>query len=473
MLNVAEAGNEMRKKIIVIGIYGILLCIFFLTLVEVTTLIGYHNFFTAGELFAWITANPNETTDIAQYCLRFILPYYIVCSLTFLLIGWGLGRLIKQNKTIIAGSIVLLMLLPFVIPFSPANIFHEGYYVWRQIRNIRQHQNDNIDFMYNAARLHTPGHKEIYILAIGESLRYKNLSLNGNYARETTPLLRQQNNLCLYSDYYANATLTQHALPMMLTGVTPEHFEEHFGRKTIATAFSEAGFKNALVSHRAQLMNNGCHNYLAKDFDTIIYVQHDSLIAQEIAALAKKNEKLFTVTHYLGNHLAYTNRTEDCLVWRPDYNADPTIKNDSALLNAYDNSLLYTDRMFEREIETLQKANCIAAWLLVSDHGEYINGNVCGHGFSYTPQIDEYHVPLMVWYSDKYKEAYPEKVANLIKHKDAPVCADHVFWSVLDMANIQIDSMLQQKSMSIFEEQLKNEDRTLLLPNGESIKIMK
>lgn len=457
----------MKRVIAILSIYGLLLCIFFLSLIEVTTLVGYHNFFTAGELFAWITANPNETSDIAQYCMRFILPYYVICLLAFALIGWGIWSLIRNSKTIIAGSIVLLLLLPFVIPSSPANIFKEGYYVWRQIRNIRQHWNDNIYFKYNATRSHVPDQREIYVLAIGESVRYKNISINKNYDRETTPLLSRQTNLCLYSDYYANATLTQHALPMLLTGITPNHFEEHFKRKSIAAAFYEVGFKTALISHHAQLMNNGNHDYLAKDFDTLVFVAHDSLIALEINKLAKSNEKLFIVTHYLGNHLAYTNRTEDCLVWRPDYDADPTVNNDSALLNAYDNSLLYTDRMLSEAIESLQEAKCIAAWLFVSDHGEYINGNICGHGFSYSPQKDEYHVPLMVWYSDEYKEAYPNKVANVKEHKHESVCADYVFWSVLGMTNIRIDKALQQEGKSIFEEQLKCNDRNLLLPNGK------
>ena len=110
-----------------------------------------------------------------------------------------------------------------------------------------------------------------------------------------------------------------------------------------------------------------------------------------------------------------------------------------------------------------------AAWFFVSDHGEYISPKVSGHGHTYHPTKEEYHVPLMVWYSDEYKEAYPEKVANLIKHKDEPVCADHVFWSVLDMANIRIDSTLQQDGLSVFEDTLLPHRRTLLLPDGKSI----
>ncbi len=442
-------------------------------LIETTTLASYENWFTAGEMFAWITANRFETNDIADYCLRYIWPYWAICSLIFIGIGvlvWWLAAIKNTHAARYAAiGIITVLAVPFVLPDVTNSMIHEIVCVVRQVQNIEKHQNDNETFRYNAIQQEPVSGEEIYVLSLGESVRYKNLSLNGTYNRETTPLLGKQTDLVLYSDYYANATLTQHALPMLLTDAQTDDFEKHFSRKTISAAFSEAGFKTALVSHRAQLMNNGYHDYLAKDFDTLIFVKHDSLIAREIANLAKKNEKLFAVTHYLGNHMFYTNRTEDCLVWRPDYNADPEVKSDSLFLNAYDNSLRYTDRLLNKEIETLRQMHKVAAWFFVSDHGEYISPKVSGHGHTYHPTKEEYHVPLMVLYSDEYKEAYPEKVANLIKHKDEPVCADHVFWSVLDMANIQIDSTLQQEGMSIFGDTLLPHRRTLLLPDGRSV----
>ena len=442
-------------------------------LIETTTLVSYENWFTSGEMFAWITANRFETNDIMSYCLRYVWPYWIVCSLIYLGIGvlvWWLAAIKNTHAARYAAiGIIMILVVPFVLPGVTNSLAHEIACVAGQVRNIEKYQNDNATFRYNAIRQEPVAGKEIYVLSLGESVRYKNLSLNGKYNRETTPLLGKQKDLVLYSDYYANATLTQHALPMLLTDAQTDDFEKHFSRKTIAAAFSEAGFKTALVSHRAQLMNNGYHDYLSKDFDTLIFVKHDSLIALKIADLAKNNEKLFIITHYLGNHMFYTNRTEDCLVWRPDYNADPKAKSDSLFLNAYDNSLLYTDRLLNKEIETLKQTKEICAWLFVSDHGEYISPKVSGHGHTYHPTKDEYHVPLMVWYSDEYKEAYPEKVANLIKHKDEPVCADHVFWSVLDMAGIRIDSALQQDGMSVFSNTLLPHTRTLLLPDGKSV----
>lgn len=466
--------NSSKKILLLLSLWIGLILIWLASLIEVTTLVSYENWFTSGEMFAWITANSYEEGDIVSYCLRFVWPYWALCTLLFLALGtlvwWLVAKISNKYSRLLAVGMVCLLLVPFVLPVRNS-LAHEILCVVRQVNNIECHQNDNADFAYHAHRDSVDAN-EVYLLSLGESVRYKNLSINGNYDRETTSLLSRQTNLCLYSDYYANATLTQHALPILLTDVTCGDFEQHFGRKTIAAAFHETGFRTALISHRAQLMNNGYHDYLAKDFDTVVFVAHDSLIAAEISKIAKNNAKLFIVTHYLGNHMFYTNRTEDCLVWRPDYNADPKAKSDSLFLNAYDNSLLYTDRLLNKEIETLKQMHRLAAWLFVSDHGEYISPKVSGHGHTYHPTKEEYHVPLMVWYSDEYKETYPNKVANVIKHKDDPVCADHVFWSVLDMANIRIDSTLQQEGMSIFGATLLPHKRTLLLPDGKTVFVL-
>ena len=476
----------MKVKYIWLFIVGLLLLtlLWLCLMIELTTLVSYEQFFTAGELFAWITANPYEISDIANYCVKYVSPYWIICTFIFSLAIFLFWKILKHQsikEISIFLRVEIALLLPFVLLPMPSNLLREIHYVVKQIKNIKVHRFDSKDFVYNACQTERQYRQEIYVLAIGESIRYKNLSLNGEYKRETMPQLHKQSNFILYSDYYVNATLTQHALPMLLTGVAAKNFEEHFSRKTISTAFSEAGYRTALVSHRAQLMNNGYHDYLAKDFDTLLFVEHDSLIAPAVKSLAEKETKLFAVTHYLGNHMFYTNRTDDCLRWRPDYNEDRNIKSDSLFLNAYDNSLLYTDRLLNEAIETLERTEAVCAWLFISDHGEFISNKVSGHGHTYHPGKNEYHVPLMVWYNDKYENVYSQKVANMIRHKNEPVSADNIFWSVLDMAGIHLGTRSDRSSeseiriwneefgMSIFGDTLLPYERTLLLPDGRTI----
>lgn len=438
-------------------------------MVQTTTLASYHNWFTAGELFAWMTANPYESSDIVAYCLRNVWQYWLLCSIVYIAVGVFVVWLLRKGQCKhIVGSILLtlLALVPMALPNLSHCLLRESHCAWQHVRAIKVHQNDDSDYQYNAAKADTLTEQEIYVLAIGESVRYQNWALNGEYCRQTTPRLQEQSNLVLYSDYYANATLTQYALPMMLTGTPPESFAAHFQRKTVAAAFAETGFRTALVSHRAQLMNNGWHDYLACDFDTIVWVEHDSLIAPALQQLTATDDNWFVLTHYLGNHMFYTNCPDDCLQWRPDYNADSRAKSDSLFLNAYDNSLLYTDRMLSEAIRILEQTHAVSAWLFVSDHGEYIDKRVSGHGYTYHPTKEEYYVPLMVWYSNAYKDAYPRKVSNMVQHKDMPLSADCVWGSLLDMANIRVKEDVQS---SIFADSVEWSKRTLLLPDGETV----
>ena len=263
-------------------------------MIELTTLVSYQHFFTAGELFAWVTANPYEVGDIAGYCMRYVLPYWIICTVVFISACFLIWRCVNRGgrKQIwVCCAVQCLYLLPFTALPLRSNIVREATYVYRQIKNIAVHQNDSQSFSYQACKKDSLESAEIYVLAIGESVRYKNWSLNGIYERETTPMLAQQSNLCLYFDYYASATLTQHAIPLLFTPAIVDNFNDHFQYKSIAAAFSEAGFKSVLISHRAQLMNNGYHDYLAQDFD--------SVSPQIVSALAALLQLMWALSNYL------------------------------------------------------------------------------------------------------------------------------------------------------------------------------
>ena len=55
------------------------------------------NWFTSGEMFAWVTANPYEVGDIADYCLRYVWPYWVLCLLLYLALGVLIGWLVVKR----------------------------------------------------------------------------------------------------------------------------------------------------------------------------------------------------------------------------------------------------------------------------------------------------------------------------------------------------------------------------------------
>ena len=83
--------------------------------------------------------------------------------------------------------------------------------------------------------------------------------------------------------------------------------------------------------------------------------------------------------------------------------------SDSLLINAYDNSILYTDWVLSSIIDVIDQPDVVSSFVFVSDHGEHISKDGAGHGGNCSPLKEEYHVPFIFWWSEAYEVLHPEK----------------------------------------------------------------
>jgi glucan phosphoethanolaminetransferase (alkaline phosphatase superfamily) len=156
--------------------------------------------------------------------------------------------------------------------------------------------------------------------------------------------------------------------------------------------------------------------------------------------LAKGNRKQFIVLHTYGSHFNYRERyPAGAAFFRPDSPADAEFKYRDNLINAYDNSIRYTDDFLARLIGLLQQQDAGAAMLYTSDHGEDIFDDD-RHLFLHASPVPSYyqlHVPFIVWTSDTYREKYPEHIAALQQNRQKSVASNRVvFHSLLDLAGV-------------------------------------
>mgnify|MGYP003303516034 CR=1 FL=1 len=123
-------------------------------LVQITTIVSYRHCFTAGELLAWIVANSYESGDIIHYCMRYVWPYWLGCTLLFGVGCWWLWTQATKTPKYRYWTITILivLLLPFVIPGQPCCLAREVVCVVKQLRNIRLHRDDATDFVYQAKK---------------------------------------------------------------------------------------------------------------------------------------------------------------------------------------------------------------------------------------------------------------------------------------------------------------------------------
>lgn len=310
----------------------------------------------------------------------------------------------------------------------------------------------------------------ICVLVIGEAARFHNFSLNGQYERETNPRLSRQPNLIFYTHAYAEANATDLSVPLMLTRATSEDPTVAYQEKTVCGAFQEAGYPVAWLSAESDPIRYLQHVLPTLDttwiasgevLDEALFEPFDGLIQ------AKEGTNLI-ILHTKGSHLNYQDRYpqsfalfEPCL--KP---GDSNGAFDKELMtNTYDNTILYTDFILDSLIQTLSATQRCACLIYMPDHGE----NLCDderklwvHG-SYEGSEWEYHVPLIVWYSDSFKERYPDKVVALQANKDKQVSSQVLFHTLCDMVNLH---EVVESHYSLFSDSL-TEMHSIRVLNGK------
>ena len=465
--------------------WGVFTFLFVLSLFELAHELVYHgDIASAGYIRSLFMTTPYEAEGALGRVIEQHLIFIIVLEVAY--IATSVLVFITQPKVkqyIVALIIALVLTLTMGIVTArqgvrtaietmafrpPLNIYMQIAEAYRQNRQRNHKTAKSIKADYNIRQSADKQCKQIYLLVIDESLSYERLSINKRYQRPTTPRIESNEQVVSFSNYYATGVFTMYAVPMLITPTTAFDFESNYSAPTIQEVFKQSGFNTYWITNEAQIVNDGVSGYIAKGAEQI-NVHCDIDMPWVVDSICSLHDRVFAVLHLWGSHQFYLNTMQATNRYFPDVTTRKKVRGTDIYNNSYDNTILYTDSLLAALIEVTERRKALSTILFTSDHGEGpITDTGGAHGYTH-PHKSEYHVPLMVWYSDEYKEAHPEKVVNLIKHKDEPVCADHVFWSVLDMADIQIDNTLQQDGMSVFGDTLLPHRRTLLLPDGRSV----
>lgn len=293
------------------------------------------------------------------------------------------------------------------------------------------------------------------ILVIGESVRADHMSLNG-YHKNTNPLLSKQKNLVSFHKVYTPFTFTAQSLPQILTDKSISDKEKKqeavslfsvlnkttFTSEWIGNQSLEKSYKDIIYSNSSKVIIDEFHSFLSfkkeKDLALLDYFSLDDSLA---------DNKISTF-HMIGSHWYYNARiTSDFEYFKPiitsKYLGSSTKE---ALINSYDNTILYLDNFLNILIEKLKKSSQKTILIYISDHGETLGEDdkwlhAQEHEASKNPA-------MLVWYSDNFEKSYPIKIDKMKLKKNDSITTDFLFHSVLDLSNIQ--GFEYQKEQSIF-----------------------
>ena len=442
-------------------------------LIILTAVVGYFSdhmgvIIDADMIGTMFETNVAEATDLLNF--GFII-HVVLAGLTPVLLMWlvpmqksgTLNELRYKAQTAVAViAAMVISVLPlgdhyasFLREHKPlrsymhptASILYFGQYIKHEIIASKNHP--FVSLAGNLKRTDVYSHPELIIMVVGETARADHFSLNG-YKRKTNPKLELEKNLISYSNISSCGTLTAISVPCMFSHGGRENFDKgtayyienvldllqrsgvnvlwrdnNSDSKGVADRVTYENFQSPKINHECDIecrdtgMLQGLQDYIDRQ-------QGDILI----------------VLHSMGSHgPAYFKRyPREFERFTPACNTlELSQCSNAEIINAYDNTILYTDHFLSKAIELLKHntPKYETSMFYVSDHGESLGeSGIYLHGMPYMIAPDaQIKVPIITWASS----SSDIDIKRSIELRDVKNSHDAVFNTLLTLFEIQSD----------------------------------
>jgi lipid A ethanolaminephosphotransferase len=299
----------------------------------------------------------------------------------------------------------------------------------------------------------------LMLLMVGETARADHFSANG-YARptnaETAPL-----GLVSFRDVTSCGTNTAASLPCMFSHLGREAFiareQDH---ENLLDLLQRAGLAVLWLDNQS-----GCKGLCTRvpnamasapppgirqaeglcDGDECLDEALLTGLDERLAALpeARRAVGVVLVMHQMGSHgPAYYKRSPPGRKPFMPECATNVLQQcpPDQLINAFDNSIAYTDHVLARGIAWLvqQQAHFAPSMLYVSDHGESLGeNNLYLHGMPYAvAPREQTHVPMLMWLPPQTEAALGVSMNCLRRQQDTVLTHDHLFHTVMGLVGV-------------------------------------
>ena len=447
-----------------------------------------------------VTTNPGEAMELLDNLAPAVVGVFVVYLPLLILGGVNIRRDSRlsvsfqqrvRHWAMQIGAIGLFCLLASYLVVDdyrmrnqlyPVNICYNLYLAFERNAASENYREASRDFKFEARSEHSATAPEVYVMVVGETARTHNFSLYG-YPRNTNPLLSKTPGIKAFPNVTTQSNTTHKSVPMLLSAASAEDFERLFHEKGILAAFKEAGFHTVFISN--QLPNHSFIDFLGEQADEHYFLKkedasqgnhYDEDLLQkldEILPLADASSsahyhyryrKLFVVLHSYGSHFNYQERYPRSFAYfKPDSRSEAKPENRRDLLNAYDNTIRYTDYILHGIIERLQKWEGVqtktdgvydqptSAMLYTSDHGENIFDDERSLFLHAAPKASDYelHVPFIIWTSDGFSKQYPDILKALGENRSKQVQSSlSAFHTMLGIGGIRTPYRLDEYSVA-------------------------
>lgn len=358
----------------------------------------------------------------------------------------------------------------------PINVLYNMGFAINKMGKIIDYSKTSGNFSFQASRDASKSENDIYILVVGETSRADNWGIYG-YERQTTPNLSNDSNLIVFRDALTQSNTTHKSVSIILSPASAQNYDQIYSQKGILAAFDEAGFETIFLSNQAR--NSSFIEYFGDQAHHTEYYRdnestknhYDEVLLERIKHYVDAaNKPTFIVVHTYGSHFNYGERyPSEFAKFQPDHFSAIEVANRDRMVNAYDNSILYTDHILHEITTILNQSNKSSAMLYLSDHGEDIMDDRRNRFLHASPNPTYYQlrIPFIVWFSPKYQNTHTQKVELVKANKNKPVSSNMVFPTLLDIANIETPFL--EKDLSLANSAFTLQERMYLDDHDDPI----
>lgn len=309
----------------------------------------------------------------------------------------------------------------------------------------------------------TSARKSIGIMVVGETARADHFSMGG-YERRTNPLLENIPG-AIFAEADSCGTSTLFSVPCMFSMRGRNSYEpsEASSESNVLDILTAAGIKTVWIDNNSSCKNvcNRIENSnLQDDPDetSTLYSDmgyFDEIFLQEIDSyLNADGSDILIVLHTLGSHgPAYGRRYPSGFGVFTPYcqQASPTDCTTEEVVNAYDNTIIYTDYLLSQLIEKLRARSDEADTFLfyASDHGESLGeGGVYLHGLPYAiAPAAQKNVPFIFWASNGFHKDRISDSQLFAAFGEQRLSHDNISHTLLGMYDVSASSYLRESDI--------------------------
>jgi len=382
-------------------------------------------------------------------------------------------ELVDRIKYIIGSLIVIIISL-----FSFSKVYASFF---REHKSLRYYTNPTF-YLYNLgkyinetylkkpipfkhigmdAKIEETKKPKLIIFVLGEAARYDHFSLNG-YKRNTNPMLEKISSLIDFPNVHSCGTETAVSVPCMFSPYDRSNYSDKKAKNTdsVIDVLNYAGVNilwrdndggSKKVASRIKNYEDFNHDqnkkYCDKSgcYDEILFVGLQKWIYD-----INNSKPIFIVLHTKGSHgpayykrypkkyekfkpVCKTNQLQEC--------------KKEEVINAYDNTILYTDYILDKTIKLLKEneKKYQVAMYYIADHGESLGENgIYLHGLPYfiAPDVQK-HPASVSWFGKDFEINQTCVKKERFKH----YTHDNIFSTILGLVGIKTKEYKPEKDI--------------------------